>query len=167
MSQVRPEVVLLVGDDEGLGGRALHAASVLDQLGDGRVLAVGRSDHTRHPEHPLITYLEGSATDQHVIDTVVADVGAADTLVFVGLGATDRVITAFEAYAPLVPVGGYLVVENTVVNGRPVASGFGPGPHEAVSQILRSHREFVPDVAFERYTVTFNKNGYLRRTSTG
>ena len=82
---------------------------------------------------------------------------------FVGLGAADRVEAAFEAYSPLVPVGSYVVIENTVLNGRPVVSSFGPGPHEAVNAILRGHHDFVPDVAYERYTVTFNKNGYLRR----
>ena len=44
-----------------------------------------------------------------------------------------------------------------------MASGFGPGPHEAVVQILGTRREFVPDVAWERYTITFNKGGFLRR----
>ena len=72
-------------------------------------------------------------------------------------------MAAFEAYAPLVPVGSYVVMENTVLNGRPVAPGFGPGAHEAVTDVLARHRDFVPDVAFERYTLTFNKNGYLRR----
>jgi cephalosporin hydroxylase len=61
-------------------------------------------------------------------------------------------------------VGGYVVVENTVVNGRPVESGFGPGPHEAVVAILGRHPDFVADRARERYTVTFNGGGYLRRS---
>jgi cephalosporin hydroxylase len=91
-------------------------------------------------------------------------IGSDGALVFIGLGAVQRVIAAFEAYAPFVPVGSYVVVENTIVNGRPVASGFGPGPHEAVNNLLGLHKEFVAVVALERYTVTFNKNGYLRRT---
>jgi cephalosporin hydroxylase len=62
-----------------------------------------------------------------------------------------------------VPVGGYVVVENTVVNGRPAAAGFGAGPLEAVTQILATHRDFVSDHALEQYTITFNRNGYLRR----
>jgi cephalosporin hydroxylase len=57
-------------------------------------------------------------------------------------------------------------VENTVVNGRPVASGFGPGPHEAVVTILGRHSEFVVDPACERYTLTFNRGGYLKRVQT-
>jgi cephalosporin hydroxylase len=55
------------------------------------------------------------------------------------------------------------VVENTVVNGRPVESAFGPGPFEAVVNILGRHREFMADPTFERHTFTFNKGGYLRR----
>ncbi len=60
-------------------------------------------------------------------------------------------------------VGSYVVVENTVVHGRPVASNFGLGPWEAVNGILERHREFVSDPRWERYTVTFNKGGYLKR----
>ena len=89
--------------------------------------------------------------------------GERGAVVFVGLGALARVNEVVEAYLPLVPVHGYLVVENTVVNGRPVAADFGPGPHEAVVSILGRHHDLVSDVAYERYTVTFNKGGYLRR----
>lgn len=165
MSQLRSDVIVFVGDDVGLGGRALFAASVADQLGHGRVLAVGRPSPGPRPAHPRVAYLEGEAEDPEVIARVAAQIGEDPALVLLGLGPLRRVTAAFEAYAPFVPVGGYVVVENTVVNGRPVASSFGPGPHEAVSALLRRRPEFVPDVAFERYTVTFNKNGYLRRTA--
>lgn len=164
MSQLRPDAVVLLGDDPGLVGRALHAASVLDQLGHGRVIAVGRSVEDG-PTHPLIAFLDGDATAPEVVAAVAQELRGDGALVFVGLGAAERVVAAFGAYAPFVPVGGYVVVENTVLNGRPVAPAFGPGPHEGVNQVLRLHRDFVPDVAFERYTVTFNKNGYLRRTA--
>ena len=43
----------------------------------------------------------------------------------------------FEAYAPLVPVGSYVIVADTIVNGNPVWTGFGPGPKEAL-QLLSS-----------------------------
>ncbi len=77
-----------------------------------------------------------------------------------------ELLGAFEAFAPFVPEGGYVVIENTVVNGRPVESGFGPGPYEALVDILGRHPEFVSDPTFERYTVTFNRGGYLRRMPT-
>jgi cephalosporin hydroxylase len=164
VSLVRPDAVVIVADDAGLGGRALFAASLLDQLGRGRVLAVGRPPDGFRPVHPRILHVDAPGASPDAAAAVVEEVGEGAALVLLGLGATDRVIAAFEAYSPLVPVGGYVVVENTVLNGRPAASSFGPGPHEAVNALLQAHRDFVPDVAFERYTVTFNKNGYLRRT---
>ena len=164
ISQVRPEAVVLLGDDVGLGGRALFAASITQQLGlDTRVVAAGRPGIGPRPEHPAITYLDGAPEQPEVVAAVTEVLGGRPALVFVGLGALQRLVAAFEAYAPLVPVGGYVVMENTVLNGRPVAPGFGPGAHEAVTDVLARHRDFVPDVAFERYTLTFNKNGYLRR----
>ncbi len=163
LSQVRPDVVVWLGDDEGLGGRALFAASVADQLGTGpgpghrparhRRTSRARSHHLpRRRRRGPRGGRPGGRGDRR-----------RDRRGLRGPGRLQRVVAAFEAYAPLVAVDSYVVIENTVVNGRPVASSFGPGPHEAVNDLLRRHRDFVPDVAFERYTVTFNKNGFLRR----
>jgi cephalosporin hydroxylase len=80
-------------------------------------------------------------------------------------GCADRAATArqFEAYADLVGVGSYVVVTDTVVNGRPVWPSFGPGPFEAVKQILNFHGEFVADPDMEKYALSFNPGGFLRR----
>jgi cephalosporin hydroxylase len=164
LTQVRPASVIIVGNDEGLGGRALFAASICDQLGHGRVVAVGGPEAGEVPDHERIVRVVGAPEDPAVAAEVRAAVGdAADAVVFLGLGAVERVVFAFELYAPLVPVDSYVVVENTVVNGRPVESGFGPGPYEAVVGILGRHGEFLADPRFERYTLTFNKGGFLRR----
>ena len=75
-------------------------------------------------------------------------VGDGRGLVVLG-SCTDRASTnrEFEAYAPLVPVGSYVVVTDTIVNGHPVWPAFGPGPAEAVKQVLSRHGEFVADPA--------------------
>ena len=167
ISELRPGLVVLVADDDGLAGRALFAASVCDELGAGHVVAVGGADPADRPEHPRITHLAGPPEDPVVASHVAALApDAAEALVILGVGHVTRVVDAFEHYAPLVPVGGYVVVENTVVNGRPVVSGFGPGPHEAVVTILGRHPDFVADRTRERYTVTFNGGGYLRRAQS-
>jgi cephalosporin hydroxylase/predicted O-methyltransferase YrrM len=164
LADVGPDVVLVLGDDEGLGGRALFAASVCDQLGRGRVIAVGRDSAGEVPAHARITRLVGAAETPEVaaqVKDLVAE--GENAVVVIGLGAVQRVVGAFEHYAPLVGVGSYVVVENTIVHGRPVASNFGLGPWEAVNGILERHREFVADPTYERYTVTFNKGGFLKR----
>jgi cephalosporin hydroxylase len=81
-------------------------------------------------------------------------------------GSAHRNVTQaeFEAYAPFVPVGSYVVVTDTVVNGNPVWAGFGPGPFEAVRLILGQHGEFATDYEPERYSLTFNPGGFLKRT---
>jgi cephalosporin hydroxylase/GT2 family glycosyltransferase len=166
IAAVRPGLVVVAGDDPGLAGRALFVASVCDQLGQGRVVAVGGGEAPDRPAHARITHLVGAAEDPAVAEQVAALAPAPPgAMVILGLGEVNRVVTAFERYAPLVPVGGYVVVENTVVNGRPVVPGFGPGPHEAVVAILGRHGDFVPDPAAERYTLTFNRGGYLKRVA--
>jgi cephalosporin hydroxylase len=95
---------------------------------------------------------------------VHAFVGAANAVVVLG-ACSDRAATAaqFEAYAQLVGVGSYVVVADTIVNGRPVWPAHGPGPGEAVKQILTRHGEFVADPDMEKYCLSFNPGGFLRR----
>ena len=46
----------------------------------------------------------------------------------------------------------------------PGRSGFRPRPFEAVEDFLRENRQFAIDREIEKFHITFNPNGYLRRT---
>ena len=61
------------------------------------------------------------------------------------------------------PVGSYVIVTDTIVNGNPVWAGFGPGPAEGVKKILTRNGDFVADPALEKYSLTFNPGGFLKR----
>jgi cephalosporin hydroxylase len=83
-------------------------------------------------------------------------------LVILGAAEKDQVVRAFRNYAPMVPIGSYVVVEDTILQGRPVWPDFGAGPWYAVRDIL-DEGEFVPDPSLERFALTFNVNGFLKR----
>ena len=46
-------------------------------------------------------------------------------------------------------------------------AGFGPGPAEGVKQILTQNGDFVPDPELEKYSLTFNPGGFLKRVDSG
>jgi cephalosporin hydroxylase/GT2 family glycosyltransferase len=164
LAAAHPAVVVVAGDDPGLGGRALFLASVCEQLGHGRVVAVGDDDLAGRPSHPRLDHIIGAPEAPAVAEEVTALAPTQPSaLVFLGLSEVSRVIAAFERYAPMVPVGSHVIVENTVVKGRAVDSATGRGAYEAAEAILSRHGDFVSDPAGERYTLTFNRGGYLKR----
>jgi cephalosporin hydroxylase len=161
---VRPDWVIETGTGD--GGRALFLASICELVGHGQVLSIDSELPVDLPSHPRLRFLTGEAQDPATVDAVRALVGEDESAVVVLGGVADRVATyaQFAAYSPFVPVGSYVVVTDTVVNGHPVWPAFGPGPAEAVKQILTRHGEFVPDPLMEKYSLTFNPGGFLRRT---
>ncbi len=74
-------------------------------------------------------------------------------------------------YSPLVTVGSYFVVEDGLVDlfppgydGRRRQIGKSwDGPFAAVGDFLAVHPEFEVDESRERYLLTYNPRGYLRR----
>ena len=79
-------------------------------------------------------------------------------------GTNLRIEAEFKAYAPLVPVGSYVIVEYTIVNGHPVWPGFGPGPLEAVQAHPRRQQRLRGRHRRWRSTaLTFNPGGFLKR----
>ncbi|MGI0056213.1 MAG: CmcI family methyltransferase, partial [Nitrosarchaeum sp.] len=57
----------------------------------------------------------------------------------------------------------YLIVEDTAINGHPVEPNFGDGPMEAVKEFLKTHDEFEIDKDKEKFLLTWNPNGYLKK----
>jgi cephalosporin hydroxylase len=166
LAEQRPDLIVETGTAH--GGSALFLASVCDLLDHGEVITVD-IEHRERPQHPRITYLHGSSTAPEIVEQVRARAeAAASCLVLLDSDhAKAHVLRELELYAPLVTVGSYLVVEDTNVNGHPVARWHGPGPHEAVQEFLSRTAAFQVDRHRERLLLTFNPGGYLRRVRPG
>jgi cephalosporin hydroxylase len=160
--EVKPELIIETGT--AAGGSALFLASVCDLLDHGEIVTIDIDDQQR-PAHPRIRYLTGSSTDPKLVEIVrTAAVGASPVLVLLDSDhAAAHVIAELHAYAPLVTIGSYLIVEDTNVNGHPVYPEHGPGPAEAVEEFLANDDHFEVDRNRERLMLTFNPGGYLHR----
>ena len=89
-------------------------------------------------------------------------VGDGRALVILGTrGSRQRIKREFDLYAPLVPIGSYVVVEDTMVNGHPVWPGFGSGPDGSGE----GHREQAGEVLIGSRSRTLRVDLQSRRLS--
>jgi len=159
--ELRPDLIIETGTN--LGGSALYLAHLLDIVGKGAVVTVDIAALPR-PAHPRITYLQGSSADERLIAAAIEDRPRDVCLVILDSDHTEaHVARELELLAPLVTRGSYLIVEDTNINGHPTYPTFGPGPFEAVAAFLPRHPEFEIDRSREKFLMTFNPSGFLRR----
>ena len=162
--RVRPDWIIETGPQE--GGRALFFASVCELLGHGQVLSIDAQPSPTRVEHPRITYMEAVPQTEETQQRVRELIGQ-DARAVVVLGSQPasnlRMELQFARFSEFVPVGSYVIMENTIFNGRPAWPGHGPGPWEAVRRILAMNSNFAIDPTMERYGVTFNPEGFLKR----
>ena len=163
---MRPDWIIETGTAN--GGRALFLASICELLDHGQVVSIDPHVADNRAEHPRITYIEGAGAGarrrSQRVRELVGD--APHALVVLGSqpGTNLRIEGEFKVYAPLVPVGSYVIVENTIVNGHPVWPGFGPGPLEAVKRDPRAATATSPPTPRWRSTGSrFNPSGFLKR----
>lgn len=162
MYELRPDIVIESGT--AFGGSALYLASLCDLLGHGRVLTIDIEPRPGRPAHARIDYLLGSSTDPQIVATVRERLnGAHRVLVILDSDHhRDHVLAELRAYAPVVSVGSYLILEDTNI-GHPVPNPMGPGPMEAAIAFLHETDAFEIDRRREKLELTFNPRGYLRR----
>ena len=174
--RVRPDVIVETGTAG--GGSAVFYASMLELLGKGRVISVDidLKEYTRrvvecHPLGKRITLLEGSSTDPQMAARVAQMIQPGET-VLVALDSDHKaahVYQELEAYHQLVTVGSYLVVFDTTMEHLRASPLLIPeiilwnNPLEAVRAVLKEHPEFAVDPFFNRLTITYCQDGFLRR----
>lgn len=161
--RLQPELIIETGT--AFGGSALYMAGVCELLGTGSVISIDIAPQPGVPAHPRIRYVVGSSVGDATVREV-ADAAAGLDSVMVVLDSDHsqaHVARELEAYAPLVTVGSYLIVEDTNVNGHPAFASHGPGPMEATEEFLARCPEFVRDPDGEKFLLTFNPGGLLRR----
>jgi cephalosporin hydroxylase len=184
--RVQPDLIIETGIAH--GGSLIFSAAMLELNAacggpaDAQVLGIDidiRSHNRKaieaHPMMKRISMIEGSSIAQGVIDKVKA--AASDkrsVLVCLDSNHTHaHVLEELRAYAPLVSVGSYCVVFDTIVEDLPDSlfpdRPWGPGdnPKTAVHEFLKTHAHaFEIDRAIDnKLLVSVAPDGYLRRVA--
>ncbi|MBX3413744.1 MAG: class I SAM-dependent methyltransferase [Pirellulales bacterium] len=161
--ELRPDYIVETGTAH--GGSALYLASICDLVQHGNVLTIDIRAAANWPRHPRITYLIGSSTSPEMERHVTEHIGQGKRVLVI-LDSDHRrehVLREMEIYSRLVHVGGYLIVEDTIVTGDPIAKESQPGAREAVFEFLGRRDDFAIDRKMEKLLVSFNRHGYLKR----
>jgi cephalosporin hydroxylase len=172
--ELRPDLIIETGTC--FGGSALFMAQVCDLIGYGNVITIDIKE-VKDKYHQRVQYLKGSSIDKSTIDVVADRVNKHSVDVMAGRfgkppvvmvvldsdHSRDYVIKEMECYAPFVTKGSYLIVEDSDVNGHPICPDHGPGPAEAITDFIKTHPEFEVDLSREKFMMTQNPGGYLRR----
>jgi cephalosporin hydroxylase len=133
------------------GGSALYLASVLDLMQmDPSCLVIAidlkLTDRAKTLSHPRIRLIEGSSTAPETVRQVEALLPSGGAFVSLDSDHSQKhVADEIRIYREYVPVGSYLVVEDTNINSHPVFPEHGPGPFEAVEDFLKEDARFERD----------------------
>jgi cephalosporin hydroxylase len=158
LHEVRPDLIIEAGTR--FGGSAVFWGDMCDLMGHGRVVSLD-IDAVHTPVHPRVTYLNADSGDP-----ATAALVEPSGIVLVNLDSEHRkyhVLRELAVWAQYVSIGSYLIVEDTNLNGHPIDKQGQPGPWEAVEEWLPGHPEFERDRSREKFLLTANPGGYLKR----
>ena len=176
--QVKPDLIIETGVAR--GGSLVFYASMLKMMGlEGQVLGIDIDirQHNREAieDHPMasdITLIEGSSTDDKVLEQVQALVAGKQRVVVAldSLHTHDHVLRELELYSPLVTPGSYLVVFDTVIEHLSASAsddrpwGLGNNPLTALRVFLETSQDFEVDREMtDKLQITVAPDGYLKR----
>lgn len=166
--EIRPDFLIETGTLK--GGSSLYYAAVLQGLDlPTKVITVDIADQLdRSLAFPVfrsrVIPVIGDSVAPDTLRRIDALVQGRPALVLLdSYHRKDHVLRELRLYAQFVPVGGYMIVFDTDLNGHPVSSDYGPGPMEAVEEFLASDDRFVADASREKFLLTMCPNGYLKR----
>lgn len=171
--ETRPDFIVEIGNKN--GGSTLFLAHMCDLLGHGTILALDIDHATFGVTHPRIVTITGDCSDEAVLAQVHAHVSDRKVMVIHDADhSQEAVLRDLRLYSPMVSSGSYFIVEDTTqgVSGFSINQHTRPGvftlsnlnsPLKAVEVFLDENQEFVLDRDRERYILTANYRGFLRR----
>jgi cephalosporin hydroxylase len=163
--EVKPDIIIEIGSAE--GGSTLYFANLLDLLGKGKVISIDIDRTKFNIKHDRVFMLTGDSSSPE-ISRKVSEMCRSKIVMVIHDGghSKQQVLKDLEAYSNLVSLNGYFIVEDGIVDLFSPGDGMGlpeEGPLAAVEEFLISHKEFAVDVERERYILTYNPKGFLKR----
>jgi cephalosporin hydroxylase len=163
INELRPDVIIETGT--AYGASAHYMCTLCDLVGNGRIITIDIESQPDRPAHPRLTYILGSSSDEKLAASVKSQIAGAKTVLLIldSDHSRDHVLAELKTWADVVTPGSYCIVEDSNVNGHPADPSFGPGPMEAIDAFLAKDSRFEIDSTREKFFMTFNPRGYLKR----
>ncbi len=166
--EVKPDFIVECGTFK--GGSAVMWAMMLREINpQGRVITIDIEDK-RTPRakagiaRESVDFMLGSSTNPRIVGEITRRLKGKKVVVILDSAHTaEHVLNELRAYAPLVNMGSYVIVQDSVINGHPLPGNTGPGPWEAIHEFMAGNSEFTIDRTRERLLVTSNRDGFLKR----
>jgi len=161
--ETKPDVIVEIGNL--FGGSTLFLANMLDILGKGRVIAIDIDHSLVDFEHQRIARITGDANSSTVLSKVRHLIGPTETAMVVedSSHTFKNTLSVLRNYSRFVKKGMYFIVEDGICRYPFIEDGPKPGPYEAVHEFLRENEDFVIDKTREKFILTYNPDGYLKR----
>ena len=168
--ELKPSVIIETGTH--YGASAMFYADICNILNiNCKVITIDINPKwSIDPESLNILSLKGMSTDDSVVDEVRTYVqrhsNSGNVVVMLDSDhSKENVLRELRIYSQFVTEGSYVIVEDTNVNGHPSFPSHGPGPWEAVDEFIsgKGCAYFEVDRTKERFLLTFNPRGYLRK----
>lgn len=163
--ETQPDVIIECGT--AAGASALFYSHMCDLVHRGRVITIDLDSFKYRPYHNRLSYIVGNTLSEQTFLELGELINPAERVMVIldDDHSKEHVLKELKLYGELVTPDCYLIVEDTNVNGHPVYVEHGPGPYEAVQEFLQGNNEFVIDKSREKFFLTFNPNGYLKKVS--
>lgn len=163
--EVKPDVIIEIGSNE--GGSTLFLAHILDLIGNGIVISIDIDRSKFSVKHDRIRVITGDSSAPETVRAVKELCHDRRTLIIHdGNHESDHVLKDLRAYEGLVTIGSYLIIEDGIVDFFVLGDGMGQrfhGPFVATEIFLKENNNFVVDKSRERYLLTYNPKGFLKR----
>jgi len=120
--QHKPDVIIETGVAH--GGSLVFYASLCKMLDHGRVIGIdieirphNRKAIEEHELFPYITLVEGSSTDESIVDYVKSLVNPGESVMVIldSCHTKEHVLTELEAYSTLVTAGSYIIATDGIM----------------------------------------------------
>ena len=161
--ETKPTVIIEIGNAR--GGSTLFLANLLDIIKNGKVVAID-IDHrwVKDLNHPRIKWITGDVTNMEVFRKVQKEIKKDDRVMIIEDSSHmyDKTLSILNLYSSLVSVGCYFIVEDSYFT-YDFVDGPKPGPYESIHTFLKKHNEFEIDKNREKFQISYNPDGYLKK----
>jgi cephalosporin hydroxylase len=173
---IKPDLIIETGIAH--GGSLIYYASIMELIGKGEVIGIdidirehNKKEIEAHPMFKRIKMIQGSAIDTEIVAKAASYIQPGMT-VMVCLDSNhthEHVLEELKLYAPLVTLGSYCVVFDTIVEDMPKGMydrpwDIGNNPKTAVFEYLKTDNSFEINKEIDnKLLISVAPSGYLKK----